>query len=120
MSSQNQSVTDLFSSLHLSILELEQLGISVLPHDPHEYVLTNRDSIHWIAETNKVETRKWQGLVKNRWNTLTNIWADADSYHTTNLDIINTVVYPHLVITNFRIPKGSFSERIALIRNRNV
>ncbi|WP_455280974.1 amylo-alpha-1,6-glucosidase [[Eubacterium] cellulosolvens] len=120
MSSQNQSVTDLFSSLHLSILELEQLGISVLPDDPHEYVLTNRDSIHWIAETNKEETRKWQGLVKNRWNTLTNIWADVDSYHTTNLDIVNTVVYPHLVITNFRIPKGSFSERIALIRNRNV
>ncbi|MHA2294685.1 MAG: amylo-alpha-1,6-glucosidase [Candidatus Hodarchaeales archaeon] len=105
------------------IPELEDIGLTVTPDNPREYVLTNRDRMHWTGETNKEETRKWQGLVKNRWTTLTNFWMDTNSEPselTAINHVVETTVYPHAVKTTFSKNVGKFDETVFLVRNKNI
>ncbi|MHA2363024.1 MAG: amylo-alpha-1,6-glucosidase [Candidatus Hodarchaeales archaeon] len=101
------------------ISDLEELGLTVLSTEPHEYVLSNRDKLHWTSETNKEETRKWQGLVKDRWTTLTNIWLDVSS-KTTPSNVLNTTVQPHQVQTRYNTSDGTFTESIFLPLHRDA
>ncbi|UCE13735.1 MAG: hypothetical protein JSV04_00835, partial [Candidatus Heimdallarchaeota archaeon] len=102
-----------------SLPELDSLGLTVSSGDSHEYVLTNRDKLHWTGETSKVETRKWQGLVKDRWTTMTNFWLDTTG-ETTPSNVINTTVFPHAVKTVFNTGSGKVEEIFFLARNRNA
>ncbi len=102
-----------------SVPELDSLALTVLPDNIHEYILTNRKNMHWTSETNKLESRKWHGLVINRWTTITNFWLDTSSV-TTDKDIVQTSIYPHKVETTFLKEEGHVIESIFLVRDQNL
>jgi len=108
------------SSFLKESFQLNKLGIVVAPRASFEYILTNRESLHWSGETTKVETRKWHGLVKNRWMTITNFWLDSEYEKTYSGQIMETTVFPHLIELNYLKTKGILTERIFLLRELNV
>ncbi|HKZ39925.1 MAG TPA: hypothetical protein VJ044_03135, partial [Candidatus Hodarchaeales archaeon] len=93
---------------------IELLGLHATGIESHEYVLTNRENVHWTGETSRLETRKWHGLVKNRWTTLTNIWLDRAGQETTKDSVINAIVYPNAVKTVFSLGNSELSEQLFL------
>ncbi|MFX1284085.1 MAG: amylo-alpha-1,6-glucosidase [Promethearchaeota archaeon] len=102
------------------IPQLKKLGLTVSSPKQYEYVMTNRQRCHWSGETNKEETRKWQGLVKDRWTTLTNFWLDTYFEKTNPKHVISTTVYPHCVKIEHSTKIGDFTELFFLVRNENI
>ncbi|MHA1976023.1 MAG: amylo-alpha-1,6-glucosidase [Candidatus Hodarchaeales archaeon] len=99
--------------------ELDSLALTVLPPNSHEYALTNRKSMHWSCESNKSETRKWHGLVVDRWTLITNFWLDTSTV-TTEKNVVTTSIFPHKVDTSFVKEEGQFVESMFLVRNQDL